>query len=164
MRLSIILGCLLLIVGCSTHKDTQSFHHVTSLDEDEGGIYLFFPGEGITRGPDLFSFGPSLYINGEKLGMLEIETYVPLVLPAGNHTIRTTSNWNHKAFPDLNVSVGIKPGEAKYLQYIWTGKSLDQQSNLWISRYLEVKETEAIGKLGCCALNSKLTKAASKLR
>jgi hypothetical protein len=162
MKLLAAFFVFVCLVGCASQTSVQPFKKVDVSSNDTGVIYLFFRGEGVTQGWSPTVFGPSLYVNDKDLGVLALGTYVPLVLKAGSHTIKTTSNWNNKAFADLNVSFELKKGESKYIEYFWVGQQIDHNTNKWVSRYVELKETDALRKLNYCKLNSDLD-AKSKL-
>lgn len=154
---------LFLIFSCSTQKNTQAFQKVNPVDKSIGVAYIYFSGEGISLGPSFTEFGPNLYVNGKKIGLLALGTYVPLNLKAGTYTIKTTSTWDNKVFADLSAPFSVENGESKYIEFALTAERVDHNTSKWISSYIERKESAAYPKIRTCKLNVALTEASKML-
>lgn len=154
---SIIVFSLFLILGCANQKNTQSFQKANLDNENESIIYVYFSQDGITQGPSLTEFGPNLYLNGQKVGLLAVGTYVPIKLKNGTHTIKTSSGWDNKVFADLSTTIKLEKGESKYIEFVLMAERVDQNNSKWTSAFAERTDVEAYPKISMCKINVSLS-------
>ncbi|MCB1615782.1 MAG: hypothetical protein KDI30_07190, partial [Pseudomonadales bacterium] len=117
-KLSRLIFVLLLtntvLMGCSTAK-------VVSLKTPAQGnavIYLYRPEIDKPGLPPLWLQYPEVFIDGESQGVLKLNHYKVIELPAGSHTLLFTglsenAKWDQK---DIEKILSLKPGERYFLK------------------------------------------------
>ncbi|RYG08616.1 MAG: DUF2846 domain-containing protein [Chitinophagaceae bacterium] len=159
MKSIITLISIFLLFSCSMQKHTQPFQKVNFENNDGGVVYLYFSQDGISLGPNFTEFGPKLYIDGQKIGLLAVGTYVPLKMKSGTHTIESESGWDYKIFANVKATFKVESGQSKYIEFAIRGESIDQSRNKWTSFLIERTESEAYAKISHCKLNASLAAA-----
>ena len=154
----ILIGAIVLMQGCSTTG--QKYKALDTLVEGHANVYIYLGCDQNNK--DYLpggTTGMSLYLNKKFVGYVSDGTYVPLVLPFGEHDFEFTGTWNWKA-ADVEFSYNIDSMETKYFERIF--KADEYESNKYWYEAYERDDEHAIQDLQYCLLQEETYQSAIK--
>jgi hypothetical protein len=114
----ILLAILLLgLIGCNVASGPR-FKPV-SVSDNESLLYVYKP---YTQAGIAGASNPVLYIDGEKIGRIRINGYLPIKLSSGIHELAIKSSTLGVETGDLYAKreIKLKPGEIRYVRLYTT--------------------------------------------
>jgi hypothetical protein len=158
-----IFNIALVLTGCQT--TSQNFILTGDESNQKGTIYIF---NSCNKNSDTWvkgnvPTGPTLYVNGINLGVLGVNTYVPVQLTNGKHLIKVTKNWNYNFIPKLEYEITIEPNEAKFIEYRLTSIT-DSKYVYARSVFHETQDDNALKNIEDCELNTELLETTKNLK
>lgn len=160
MKIILATG-LALLAGCSTVG--VDFSPVVAAGGGESVIYIYGgcdPASNEYVGGGFI--GPKLKVNGDFVGYLADDSYIPLVLPIGSVDLGLVATWNND-FPKLEFTYHIKDSADRYLRFGTGGEQISYAVLRWDSFVHEVTPEVGQAEIKACQLNAAALKRAQAL-